>query len=68
MQASTSFSWLEPMLSMAMGLLGALFPDMSCSVRMCGEWRGGGADEEPPVCAMFWGEEGGITPAMAWTV
>lgn len=36
---TTSFSWLEPMLSMAMGLLGALFPAevMSCSVRMHGD-------------------------------
>lgn len=48
-----------------MGLLGALFPDMSCSVRMCGEWRGGGADAEPPVGPMFVGGEG---PATAWTV
>lgn len=67
-QTSTSFSWLEPMLSMAMGLLGALLPDMSCSVRMCGEWRGGGADAEPPVGPMFVGGEGGIGPATAWTV
>lgn len=51
-----------------MGLLGALLPDMSCSVRMCGEWRGGGADAEPPVGPMFVGGEGGIGPATAWTV
>lgn len=64
-----SFSWLEPMLSMAMGLLGALFPDMSCSVRMCGEWRGGGADAEPLEGPMFAGGEGGTSPAAAaWTV
>lgn len=56
------------MLSMAMGLLGALFPDMSCSVRRCGEWRGGGADAEPPVGPMFVGGEGCTGPATAWTV
>lgn len=69
--ARTSFSWLEPMLSMAMGLLGALLPDMSCSVRMCGDWRGGGADAEPPgpVGPMLGaGGEGGTSPATAWTV
>lgn len=51
-----------------MGLLGALFPDMSCSVRMCGECRGGGADAEPPVGPMFVGGDGGTSPATAWTV
>lgn len=57
------------MLSMAIGLLGALFPDMSCSVRMCGEWRGGGADAEPPVGPMCGGGgDGGITPVNALTV
>lgn len=34
-------------------------------MRMCGEWRGGGADAEPPVGPMFVGGEG---PATAWTV
>lgn len=53
---------------MAMGLLGALLPDMSCSVRMCGEWRGGGAGTEPPVGPMVVGGEGGIGPVTAWTV
>lgn len=48
-----------------MGLLGALFPDMSCSVRICGEWRCWGADAEPPVGPMLGGGEG---PATAWTV
>jgi len=67
-QASTSFSWLEPMFSMAMGLLGALFPDISCSVRMCGECRGGGADAEPPAGPMFEGGDGGTIPATAFTV
>lgn len=56
------------MLSMAMGLLGALFPDMSCSVRMWGEWRGGGPDADPPVGPIFAGGEGGTSPATAWTV
>lgn len=65
-QAFTSFSWLEPMLSMAMGLLGALLPDMSCSVRMCGECKGWGA--EPPVGPIFAGGDGGTSPATAWTV
>lgn len=65
---STSVSWLELMLSMAMGLLGALFPDMSCSVRMCGERRGGGADDEPPVGPILVGGEGGTRPATAWIV
>lgn len=64
---STSFSWLESMLSMAIGLLGALLPDISCSVRMCGDWRGGGADAEPPAGPMFVGGEGGISPATALT-
>lgn len=53
---------------MAMGLLGALLPDMSCSVRMCGDWRGGGAEADPPVGPMFVGGEGGTGPATAWTV
>lgn len=53
------------MFSMAMGLLGALLPDMSCSVRTCGECRGCGADAEPPVGPMVAGGEG---PATAWTV
>lgn len=44
---------------MAMGLLGALLPDMSCSLRMCGEWRGGGAGAEPPTGPMFVGPVGG---------
>lgn len=63
----TSFSWLELMLSMAMGLLGALLPDISCSVRMCGECRGWGADVEPPVVPMLAGGEGGTSPEAAWT-
>lgn len=67
-QAPTSVSWLEPMLSMAMGLLGALLPDMSCSVRMCGECKGWGADAEPPVGPILAGGEGGTSPATAWTV
>lgn len=53
---------------MAIGLLGALLPDMSCSVRMCGECRGWGADTEPPVGPIFAGGEGGTSPATAWTV
>lgn len=53
---------------MAMGLLGALLPDMSCSVRMCGECRGWGADTEPPAGPIFAGGEGGTSPATAWTV
>lgn len=55
------------MLSMAIGLLGALLPDMSCSVRTCGECRGWGADAEPPVVPMLGGGEGGASPATAWT-
>lgn len=55
------------MLSMAIGLLGALLPDMSCSVRTCGECRGWGADAEPPVVPMLAGGEGGASPATAWT-
>lgn len=51
-----------------MGLLGALLPDMSCSVRTCGECRGCGADAEPPVGAMVAGGEGGTSPATACTV
>lgn len=65
--AQTSFSWLELMLSMAMGLLGALLPDISCSVRTCGERRGWGADVEPPVVPMLAGGEGGTSPETAWT-
>lgn len=53
---------------MAIGLLGALLPDISCSVRICGDWRGGGADAEPPVGPMFGGGEGGTSPATALTV
>lgn len=65
----TSFSWLVPMLSMAIGLLGALFPVMCCSVCMCGDWRGGGgAEAEPPVGPIEGGGEGRISPATAWTV
>lgn len=67
-QAPTSVSWLEPMLSMAMGLLGALLPDMSCSVRMCGECKDWGAGAEPPVGPILAGGEGGTSPATAWTV
>lgn len=52
---------------MAIGLLGALLPDMSCSVRTCGECRGWGADAEPPVVPMLGGGEGGARPATAWT-
>ena len=63
-----SFSWLEPMLSMAMGLFGALHPDMSCSVRMRGECRGGGAEDDPPGGTKEGGGEGCTTPATAWTV
>lgn len=55
------------MLSMAIGLLGALLPDMSCSVRTCGECRGWGAGAEPPVVPMLAGGEGGASPATAWT-
>lgn len=55
------------MLSMAMGLLGALLPDISCSVRTCGERRGWGADVEPPVVPMLAGGEGGTSPETAWT-
>ena len=51
-----------------MGLLGALLPVRSCSVRMCGEWRGGGADADPPMGPIFEGEVGGSRPAAAWTV
>lgn len=53
---------------MAMGLLGALLPDMSCSVRMCGECRGCGAEAEPPVGPMVAGGEGGTRPATVCTV
>lgn len=62
----TSFSWLALMLSIAMGLLGALLPDISCSGRTCGEWRGWGADAEPPVVPMLAGGEGGTSPETAW--
>lgn len=55
------------MFSMAMGLLGALLPDISCSVRTCGECRGWGADAEPPVVPMLAGGEGGTSPETAWT-
>lgn len=48
-----------------MGLLGALLPGMNCSLRMCGEWSGGGADAEPPEGPMFVGGDGGIIPATA---
>lgn len=51
---------------MAMGLLGALLPDMNFSVRMCGECKGWGA--EPPVGPIFAGGDGGTSPATAWTV
>lgn len=69
LQSATSFSWLELMLSMAMGLLGALLPVMSCSVRMCGECRGWGADAEPPVGPILGGGGvGGTSPATEWTV
>lgn len=37
-------------------------------MRMRGEWRGGGADAEPPVGPIVVGGEGGIGPATAWTV
>lgn len=50
-----------------MGLLGALLPDISCSVRTCGECRGWGADAEPPVVPMLAGGEGGTSPETAWT-
>lgn len=49
---------------MAMGLLGALLPDMSCSVRMCGDWRVGGAEVEPFI---FVGDVVGNIPATART-
>lgn len=54
------------MLSMAMGLLGALLPDISFSVHMCGECRGWGAEAEPPAVPMLAGGEGGTSPEAAW--
>lgn len=62
---STSFSWLQVMCSMAIGLLGALFPAEVTSWDAQGEGRGCTAPADWH-CGML-GGEGWTTPAAACT-
>lgn len=63
--SSTSFSWLQEMFSMAIGLLGALFPAEGTSCDGQGEGRGCTAPADWH-CTML-GGDGWTIPAAAWT-